>query len=107
MGSGKYGLETLRDRFGTAHQSRVMLIYDVWKEKGKTERTQVRTPYMNIEDIVKEFGDFIYGGWYTEGWFDDGRIKASLWAIPDDEHSIDPVLYENWKSGRGYNRSIM
>ena len=89
MGSGKYGLETLRDKFEGSEKYRVSLIYDVWKEKGKPERTQVQTKYLDIEDVVKEFGDFIYEGWYTEGWFDDGRIKASLWAIADASHSYE------------------
>ena len=96
MGSGPYGLETLRDKFKDAHNSKVMLIYDVWKEKGGKERTQVRLPYMNIEEIVDKYGDFIYDGWYTEGWTEDGKWKASLWAMADKEHRVDAELYENW-----------
>ena len=113
MGSGPYGLETLRDKFDGHKDSKVMLIFDVWKAEGSTDRTQVRLPYMNIEDVVEKYGDFVYDGWYTEGWVEDpqggaevtdiltgekvkGRHKASLWAMADKEHSVDPDLYENW-----------
>lgn len=97
MGSGPYGLETLRDKFDGDNKSKVMLIFDVWKAEGSTDRTQVRLPYMNIEDVVEKYGNFVYDCWYTEGWEKETcRTVASLWAIADKEHSIDPDLYENW-----------
>lgn len=92
MGSGRYGLETLRDKFEGKDRYRVRLIYDVWKEPGKPERTQVRTPYMDIEEAVSRYGNFIYTSGYTEGWCDDGRTKLSIWAIADESHATDPGL---------------
>ena len=89
-------MKTLREEFKDAHNSVVMLIYDVWKKEGSTERTQVRLPYMPIEEVVEKYGDFISTGWYTEGWTNDGRWKASLWAMADEERSVDPWLYKNW-----------
>lgn len=90
-------MKTLREAFTDAHNSVVMLIFDVWKEKGSTERTQVRLPYMPIEEVVEKYGDFYYTGvWYTEGWTAAGRWKASLWAMADEERSVDPWLYKNW-----------
>lgn len=90
-------METLREKFAGDHNSYVMLIFDVWKDSEHTDRTQVRLPYMNIEDVVKKYGDFIYSGWYTEGWTEDGRWKASLWAMTADEkRSVDSWLYKNW-----------
>lgn len=89
-------MKTLKEAFSNANNSRVMLIFDVWKEKGSTKRTQVRLPYMNIEDVVEKYGDFWYECWYTEGWTEDGRWKASLWAGADEKHRVDPWLYENW-----------
>lgn len=89
-------LRTLKDVYGDANNSVVMLIFDVWKEEGSTARTQVRLPYMPIEEVVDEYGDFIYECWYTEGWTEDGRWKASLWAMADKERRVDPWLYENW-----------
>lgn len=96
-------MKTLREEFGGASKSRVMLIYDVWRTKGGTERVQVRTDYMDIEEVVSQYGDFIYDGWYTEGWFpEDGRTKASLWACATGERRVNPVLYDNWENGLGY-----
>ena len=89
-------MKTLREAFADAHNSVVMLIFDVWKEKGSTERTQVRLPYMPIEEVVEKYGDFYYTGWYTEGRTAAGRWKASLWAIADEERRVDPWLSENW-----------
>ena len=90
-------MKTLREAYADAHNSVVMLIFDVWKEKGSTERTQVRLPYMPIEEVVEKYGDFYNTGvWYTEGWTEDGRWKASLWAMADEERRVDPWLYENW-----------
>lgn len=89
-------MKMLREAFADAHDSVVMLIFDVWKEKGSTERTQVRLPYMPIEEVVEKYGDFYYTGWYTEGWTEDGRWKASLWAMADEERRVDPWMYENW-----------
>ena len=100
MGSGPYGLDTLKDKFADAHDSVVMLIFDVWKENGSS--TQVRLPYMNIEEVVEKYGDFVYSGWYTERWI-DGRYKASLWAIADSERRVDPWLYEHWPELWGEN----
>ena len=94
-GSGPYGLETIRDLFADAHDSVVMLIFDVWKEKDSKERTQVRLPYMKIEEVVDKYGDFVYSGWYTEGWINN-RYKASMWASADAEHRVDWQLYEHW-----------
>lgn len=113
MGSGPYGLETLRDKFDGHKDSKVMLIFDVWKAEGSTDRTQVRLPYMNIEDVVEKYGDFVYDGWYTEGSVEDstgdvefkdmiteeiikGRYIGSLWAMADEKRRVDPDLYENW-----------
>ena len=95
MGTGKYGLDTIRDKFADTDKYKVMLIFDVWKEEGKPARTQVRLPYMNIEDVVEKYGDFIYDCWYTEG-FENGRTVASLWAMADEKHAVDPWLYEHW-----------
>ena len=103
MGSGPYGLNTVRDEFADANDSVVMVIYDLWREKGAKDKTQVRTDYMMIEDVVKEFGDCIYQGWYTEGW-EDERLKASMWIMADEKHRVDPVLYDNWTSGLGYRK---
>ena len=90
-------MERLKEKFSGSNKCKVMLIFDVWKEKGTTCRTQVRLPYMNIEEVIEKYGDFIYSGWYTEGWEPEtGRIIASLWAYADDKHRIDPDLYENW-----------
>ena len=89
-------MKTLREAFGGEHDSNVMLIFDVWREEGKADRTQVRLPYMNIEEVVEKYGDFWYGGWYTEGWTEDGRWKASLWALADKAHRVDRWLYEHW-----------
>ena len=89
-------MKTLKEMFAGSNNYVVTLIFDVWKEKGSTERTQVRLPYMPIEEVVKKYGNFEYHSWYTEGWTDDGRWKASLWAWADKEHSVDPYLYENW-----------
>lgn len=90
-------METLKEKFGGSNKYKVMLIFDVWKEKGNTDRTQVRLPYMNIEEIVEKYGTFLYEGWYTEGWENEtDRIVASLWAYADDKHRIDPDLYKNW-----------
>lgn len=90
-------MKTLKEEFGDSNKYKVMLIFDVWKEKGSTDRTQVRLPYMNIEEIIEKYGNFIYCGWYTEGWENEtGRIVASLWAYADDKHRVDPNLYENW-----------
>lgn len=92
-------METLKEKFGGSDKCKVMLIFDVWKDndKGNTDRTQVRLPYINIEEVVEKYGDFIYSGWYTEGWEPEtGRTVASLWAYADDKHRIDPDLYENW-----------
>ena len=73
-------MKTLREAFADAHDSVVMLIFDVWKEKGS-----------------EKYGDFYYTGWYTEGWTEDGRWKASLWVMTADEkRSVDSWLYENW-----------
>ena len=36
MGTGKYGLDTIRDKFANDHHSTVTLIFNVWKEKGKS-----------------------------------------------------------------------
>lgn len=89
-------MKTLRETYADAHNTVVMLIFDVWKEKGSTERTQVRLPYMPIEEVVEKYGGFWYEGWYTEGWTEDGRWKASLWAMADEDHRVDPWMYENW-----------
>lgn len=89
-------MKTLREEFANANNSVVMLIFDVWKEKGSTERTQVRLPYMPIEEVVEKYGSFIYDGWYTEGWTKYGRWKASLWAMADEQHRVNRELYENW-----------
>lgn len=89
-------MKTLRETYAGCNNTVVMLIFDVWKEKGSTERTQVRLPYMPIEEIVEKYGDFYYTGWYTEGWTEDGKWKASLWAMADKEHRVDAELYENW-----------
>lgn len=97
MGTGKYGLDTIRDKFAGDHHSTVTLIFDVWKEEGKPTRAQVRLPYMKIEDVVEQYGDFFYECWYTEE-FENGRTVASLWAIPDEKHAVDPWLYELWKN---------
>jgi hypothetical protein len=89
-------MTTLKEKFVNDHNTVVMLIFDVWKEKGSTERTQVRLPYMPIEEVVEKYGDFYYEGWYTEGWTEDGKWRASLWAWASDGHRVDPDLYENW-----------
>ena len=90
-------MKTLKEIFGASNKYKVMLIFDVWKENEGTDRTQVRLPYMNIEDVIEKYGNFVYWGWYTEGWENEtGRIVASLWAYADDKHRIDPDLYENW-----------
>lgn len=89
-------MKTLRETYAGCNNTVVMLIFDVWKEKGSTERTQVRLPYMPIEEIVEKYGDFYYTGWYTEGWTEDGRWKASLWAMADKDRRVDPWMYENW-----------
>lgn len=68
-------METLREKFAGDHDSYVMLIFDVWKDSEHTDRTQVRLPYMNIEDVVKKYGDFIYSGWYTERWTDEEKAE--------------------------------
>ena len=94
-GSGPFGLRTIRDVFEGEDKSIVMLIFDVWESSGSTRRTQVRLPYMKIEDVVEKYGDFIYDGWYTEG-FDGERIKASLWACADKDRRVDPWLYNHW-----------
>lgn len=88
-------MPTLKDKFADAHDSVVMLIFDVWKEEGKPDKTQVRLPYMKIEDVVEKYGNFVYSGWYTEGWT-DGRYKASLWTLADTERRVDPWMYEHW-----------
>ena len=91
-------METLREKFAGVHKSKVRLIYDVWKEKGSVEREQIQLPYMNIEEVIDRYGDFIYHCWYTDGWEKEtGRTLASLWAFADDKHRVDPVLYEKWK----------
>lgn len=88
---------TIREVLDGKHNSKVMLIFDVWKEKGSIDRTQVRLPYMNIEDVVWKYGDFDYVAWYTEGFdAETGRTIASLWAFADEERIVDPDLYENW-----------
>jgi hypothetical protein len=89
-------MKTLRETYAGYNNIVVRLIYDVWKEEGSTARTQVRLPYMPIEEVVEKYGDFIYDGWYTEGWTEDGRWKASLWAIADKKRRIDPWMYEHW-----------
>lgn len=90
-------MKTLREEFKDTKKYKVMLIFDVWKESGKPDRTQVRLPYMNIEDVVERYGDFTYSGWYTEGWDKEtGRVVASLWALADEKHRVDPNLYANW-----------
>ena len=88
---------SLKEKFAGCNNSKVMLIFNVWKEKGSTKYTQVRLPYMNIEEVVEKYGDFGYDGWYTEGWeTETGRTVASLWAYADDKHRVDSDLYENW-----------
>ena len=89
-------MKTLRELYAGCNNTVVMLIFDVWKEKGSTERTQVRLPYMPIEEIVEKYGDFYYTGWYTEGWTEDDKWKASLWAMADETRRIDPWMYEHW-----------
>ena len=89
-------MKTLRETYAGCNNTVVMLIFDVQKEKGSTERTQVRLPYMPIEEIVEKYGDFYYTGWYTEGWTEDGKWKASLWAMADETRRIDPWMYEHW-----------
>ena len=90
-------MERLKEKFSGNNKYKVMLIFNVWKEKGSTDITQVRLPYMNIEEVIEKYGDFIYSGWYTEGWEPEtGRIIAALWAYADDKHRIDSDLYENW-----------
>lgn len=95
-------LATLRDKFDGCNESIVQVIYDVWKAKGSYVRTQVRTPYIKIEDAVAEYGDCIFDCWYTEGWR-YGRTVASIWIMGDEKHRVDPGLYENWTSGMGYD----
>ena len=90
-------MKTLKEVFADSNNYKVMLIFDVWKEKGSTDRKQVRLPYTNIEEIVEKYGDFHYECWYTEGWEKEtGRTIASLWAFADKEHRVDPDLFDNW-----------
>lgn len=89
-------MKTLRELYENDHNHVVTLIFDVWKEEGSTEHTQVRLPYMPIEEVVEKYGDFYHDGWYTEGWTEDGRWKASLWAVANADYRVDPWLYENW-----------
>lgn len=90
--------DKVRDHFKDAHDSIVMVIYDVWDMPGSRNRAQVRTEYMDIEDAVKEFGDCIFTGWYTEKWnATRQRWIATMWIGADEKHRIDPVLYERWK----------
>ena len=86
MGSGPYGLETVKDKFKGCNDSVVRVIYDAWEKPGSTNKTQIRTDYMPIEDAVKEYGDCVYSGWYTDGWTKDGRWKASMWISADKKH---------------------
>ena len=96
MGTGKYGLDTIRDKFAGTDKYKVMLIFDVRKDEYTLARTWVRLPYMNIEDVVEKYGDFVFEWWHTEG-FENGRTVASLWAMADDKHAVDPWLYEHWR----------
>ena len=51
-------MERLKEKFSGSNKCKVMLIFNVWKEKGSTCRTQVRLPYMNIEEVIEKYGDF-------------------------------------------------
>ena len=87
---------TIREVFKGENTQRVRVIYDVWKEHESPARTQVRTDYMDIEEAVDKYGDFIYWSWYTEG-FSNERTVASMWAFADKAHRVDPELYERWR----------
>lgn len=85
--------ETIRDRFGESNGYRVQVIFDVWEKRGSKNRRQLRTKYMDIEDVVQKYGDFIYGGWHIEGWWKDGKVKAILWANPTG----DAAYMNHWR----------
>ena len=88
--------DKLREQFKGANKSIVYLIYDVWRAPGCSDRAQVRTDYMKIEDAAEKYGDFTFDSWYTEG-FKDGRTVAAVWVSAPLNKAIDPELYEKWK----------
>ena len=68
------------------------LIYDVWKEPGSTERTQVHVKGLSAKALAEKYGDFTYDGWYTTGVSPD---SADVWATATDSRAYDKSLFED------------
>lgn len=78
-------MESLREHF-TNRQSNIFvnLIYDEWEEPGSTNRAQQRVNNIPMEELLQEYGDWIYEGAYTT-LRTVPRIEIDVWAIATDE----------------------
>lgn len=77
MGSGKYGLDTVKDVCGVGNHIgwTVMVIYDVWDSPESTHREQKKLLNVNLEKFIEKYGDWLYQGWYTTG-----MKEADMWV---------------------------
>ena len=81
MGSGKWGLDTVKDVLGVGkHEGWVVdIFYDVWDAPDSTHREQHKLWDVNLEGFIAKYGDWIYEAWYT-----DGMKRADMWVMAQD-----------------------
>lgn len=76
---------SLQERFHKRPNYEIRLLYDQWICPNSTQRKQICVGPMTTDELLKEYGDFLYNGAYTTGLAEDGHFTMDVWATATDE----------------------